>query len=103
MTDSIAAARKALGLIKKRRRYSGAGNEAHARQANAQIAAARSALEGRVHHVAAAIAAAEARVREECAAACDRVAAELERQQASNLARSTAAVLADTIRAGGGR
>lgn len=67
MTDPIAAARNALGLDHPPRKYRGLGNEAHAREANMQIGAARAALEGRVNQVASAISAAEARVREEIA------------------------------------
>lgn len=68
------AAREALGLNKRKRRYTGLGNSAHSRAANAQIAAARSALEGRVEHVATAITesarAAEERAIERAMGAC---------------------------------
>lgn len=116
MTDPIAAARNALGLDHPPRKYRGLGNEAHAREANMQIGAARAALEGRVNQVASAISAAEARVREECAKIADKAAADaandagiarsegnIGAEERRLCEREKAEAIAAAIRAGGGR
>lgn len=96
-------ARAALGIDRPRREYRGRGNEAHAREANMQIGAARAALEGRVGHVASAITAAEARVREECAKIADKLIRETLPDTIARAESDGARHIAAAIRAGGGR